>query len=151
MTFVADGMLGNVAKWLRLMGYDTLYFNTHRKIELLRTARKDGRIVLTCDRKLFQENPDIVVFIETAGTAPQLAELKRKLSLKLSPERFFTRCSLCNSLLENKGKNDVINLIPEYVYAHKDKFRQCPECGRVYWDGDHCKEIRTVLKTLADM
>lgn len=148
MNFIADGMLGGLAKWLRLMGYDTLYFNTHRKTELLSTARKEGRIILTRDRKLCRDNGDIAIFIENDGTHRQLTEAKQKLSLKLNPEMFFTRCPLCNCLLEEKKKDDVISIVPEYVRNNKDKFSQCPGCKRVYWDGDHCKEIRGLLKTL---
>jgi len=148
MSYISDGMLGNLARWLRLLGYDTLYFNTHNKEDMLRTARKEERIVLTRDRRLSQDNPDIVVFIDSEGTLEQLAEAKNKLSLIINPELFFTRCSVCNLLLEEKEKKDVIGLVPEYVYNHKDRFRQCPGCKRVYWDGDHCQEIREVFSKI---
>ncbi|MBN1446275.1 MAG: Mut7-C RNAse domain-containing protein [Candidatus Omnitrophica bacterium] len=150
MTFVADGMLGNAAKWLRLAGYDALYFNTRRKSELVRIARRDGRILLTRDRKLFEENEGIAVFIESEGTSRQLREIKNKLLLEINPMMFFTRCSLCNSPLERKEKYDITALVPEYVYANRDKFSQCPECRRVYWDGDHCKAIRDALNELGE-
>ncbi len=151
MSYITDGMLGNLAKWFRLMGYDTLYFNTHNKEEILWTARKEGRIILTRERKLYQNNPEIVVFIEEEGTLKQLQEAKKKLSIIINPELLFTRCSLCNVLLEKKEKKDVVNLVPEYVYIHKDKFQQCPRCKRVYWEGDHCREMREVLTALADI
>ncbi|MDD3726045.1 MAG: Mut7-C RNAse domain-containing protein, partial [Candidatus Ratteibacteria bacterium] len=73
--FIVDGMLGKAGRWLRLMGYDTLYFNTSRKVELLRTAKKEERIILTRDRKLALSNPDVVVLIESEGTLPQLKEI----------------------------------------------------------------------------
>ncbi len=148
--YITDGMLGSMAKWLRLMGFDTLYFNTHNKEEMLRLARKEDRTVLTRDRKLFESNQDIAVFIEGEGTLNQLKEAKKKLSFNVNPALFFTRCSLCNVLLEKREKMDIKGLVPDYVFAHKDRFSQCPRCKRIYWEGDHCKEIREVFKTLAD-
>ena len=148
MTFVVDGMLGNVARWLRLMGFDTLYFNTHMKTELLRAARGEGRVLLTCDRRLFRENTDISIFVGSTGTAAQLAEIKRKLLLKPDPGKFFTLCSLCNLPLETRKKAEVVGLVPEYVHLHKNRFRQCSCCKKVYWDGDHCTAIRKVLGML---
>jgi hypothetical protein len=148
MLFAADGMLGNIAKWLRLAGYDTFYFNTRRKTEIISAARKEGRIILTCDRRIFEENSDISVLVESTGTVSQLGEIKKKLNMEVNPELFFTRCSLCNIILENKRKNDIMNLVPEHVCASRDEFKQCPSCKRIYWSGDHCKAIRDTLKEL---
>lgn len=146
--FIMDGMLGKAGRWLRLMGYDTLYFNTNRKAELLRIARKEDRIILTRDRKLASSNPDIVVLIESEGSLNQLKEIVDKLSLRPSVKVFFNRCSICNILLERKNKEEIKELVPEYVYSTKDIFSQCPSCKRVYWEGDHCKEIRKTLEKL---
>ncbi|MCM8820860.1 MAG: Mut7-C RNAse domain-containing protein [Candidatus Omnitrophica bacterium] len=150
--FIADGMLGKAGRWLRLMGYDTLYFNTNRKAELLRVGRKEGRIILTRDRKLALSNPDVVVLIESEGTLNQLKEVISKVPLIPLKENLFNRCSLCNSVLESKRKEEIKELVPEYVYSTKDVFSQCPSCKRVYWDGDHCKEIkRTIEKLLSSL
>ncbi|MCX8082021.1 MAG: Mut7-C RNAse domain-containing protein [bacterium] len=146
--FIVDGMLGKTGRWLRLMGYDTLYFNTSRKIELLRIARKEGRIILTRDRKLALSNPDIVVLIEGEGSINQLKEIIDKLVLKPAEENIFSRCSLCNIILEIREKEEIKTLVPEYIYSTKENFSQCPSCKRVYWEGDHCKEIRKTLENL---
>lgn len=148
LKFITDGMLGKAGRWLRLMGYDTLYFNTGRKAELLRIARKEGRIILTRDRNFALSNPDIVVLIESEGTETQLKEIVEKLNLKPSKESFFKRCSICNELLLNKDKEEIKNLVPEYVYLTKVSFSQCPVCERVYWEGDHCKEMMKKLEKL---
>ncbi len=147
MKFIADGMLGGLAKWLRLMGYDTLYFSARRKSDMLNSARREDRIILTRDTKLSHDNPGITIFIENDGTHRQLKEVRLKLSLQLNPEVLFTRCSLCNSPLEEKNKTDVKDIIPEFVYENREKFRRCPSCKRVYWDGDHCKSIRSTLQS----
>ena len=143
--FIADGMLGKAGKWLRLMGYDTLYFNTSRKAELLRLARKEGRTILTRDRKLALSNPDCVVLIESEGTNKQVKEIIKKLSLQPEEGKFFKICSVCNAPLEMKEKSAIKELVPEYVYNTKNIFSQCPECKRVYWEGNHCKEIRKTI------
>jgi len=143
--FIADGMLGKAGKWLRLMGYDTLYFNTSRKAELLRVARKEGRTILTRDRKLALSNPGLVVLIESEGTDNQMKEIIRKLSLQPEQDEFFKRCSVCNAPLEIKEKSAIEELVPEYVYNTKNLFSQCPQCRRIYWEGDHCKEIRRTI------
>jgi len=130
------------------MGYDTLYFNTSRKVELLRTAKKEERIILTRDRKLALSNPDVVVLIESEGTLPQLKEIISKLSLKPSEKDLFNRCSICNAVLETKEKEEVKTFIHEYVYSTRDIFAQCPFCKRIYWEGDHCKDIRKTLEKI---
>ncbi|MCM8760280.1 MAG: Mut7-C RNAse domain-containing protein [Candidatus Omnitrophica bacterium] len=146
--FIVNGMLGKAGRWLRLMGYDTLYFNTNRKVELLRIGKKEGRKVLTRDRKLALSNPDIVVLIESEGTLNQLKEIIRKLSLTPSEENFLKRCSLCNAVLESKSKEEIKELVPEYVYSTQDRFFQCPLCKRVYWKGSHCDGIINTLEKL---
>jgi len=149
MRLVADGMLGGLARWLRLIGYDTLYFNKSGKDEIVRVACRENRLILTRNSGFVNANPGISVLIESESVEKQLAEAKRKLALNLDTRSFFKRCSICNCLLEDKKREEVENLVPEYVFKNKDKFRRCPECGRVYWDGDHCMEIREVLKNIS--
>ena len=148
MKFIADGMLGRVARWLRLMGYDTLYMNTPHKTEIIRMARKEKRLILTKDRKLYEENPEITFYIEGKNTESQLKEIKNKLNLEIDEEKIFSICSICNVPLVRKEKEEIKHLVPEYVYNNKEEFSQCPRCGRVYWEGDHCKHIREVIEKL---
>jgi len=148
MKFIVDGMLGKLGRWLRFMGYDTLYFNTHKKVILIRKAKEEGRIILTKDRKLSSENPEIVIFLCGENTREQLAEVKKKLLLSPDPEKFFTICSLCNVKLEEKKKEEVKGLVPEYVYKTQNEFSQCPRCKRVYWKGTHWEKMNKVLSEL---
>lgn len=148
MKFIADGMLGRVARWLRLMGYDTLYMNTSRKSEIIRIARKEKRLILTKDRKLYEENTEITFYVEGENTENQLKEIKNKLNLKIEEGKIFSICSICNIPLLKKKKREIKHLVPEYVYNNKEEFSQCPCCGRVYWQGDHCKHIKEVIEKL---
>ena len=148
MKFVVDGMLGKLGRWLRFMGYDTVYFNTNKKMLLIRKAKQDGRIILTKDRKLSSENPEITVFLSGENTREQLSEVKKKLLLSPDPKKFFTICSLCNVKLEEKKKEEVEGLVPEYVYKTQDEFSQCPRCKRIYWKGTHWENINRVLSEI---
>lgn len=146
--FIADGMLGGVARWLRLIGYDTLYFNTPRKIEIVRIAERENRIILTKDKKLVSDYPEIAFYIEGENTFEMFEYVVKKFDLKIEEEKLFKICSLCNSSLEEIEKEKVKNLVPEYVYNTKNEFSICKKCNKIYWEGDHCKYIRERLKKL---
>lgn len=146
--FITDGMCGGLARWLRLIGYDTLYFNTNRKIDIIRIAEKEKRIVLTKDKKLALSYPEVVFYIEGENTQKQFEEVVKKFKLEIKEENLFTRCSLCNNQLEKIEKEKIKNLVPEYVYNTKDRFAICRECNKIYWEGDHCLYIRKRLKNL---
>ncbi len=146
--FITDGMCGGLARWLRLIGYDTLYFNTPRKIEIIRTAEKENRIVLTKDKKLVNAYPEIVFYIEGENTEKQFEEVVKKFKLEIKEENLFKICSLCNTKLEKIEKEKVKNLVPEFVYNNKEEFAICVKCNKIYWEGDHCRYIRERLKNL---
>jgi len=148
MKFIADGMLGKLARWLRLAGYDTLYFNIPNKIFLIRKAKEENRIILTRDTKFFSQNKEITVFIENEDFLNQLKEVKNKLNLDFNENKFFIRCSLCNIILGKKEKEEIKSLVPEYVFQTHEKFSQCSVCKRVYWEGDHWKKIKEVFSKI---
>ncbi len=141
-------MCGGLARWLRLIGYDTLYFNTSKKIEIIRTAEKENRIILTKDKKLFLNFPEIVFYLQGENTKKQFEEVVKKFGLEIKEENLFKICSLCNSQLEKIEKEKVKNLVPEYVYNTKEEFAVCKKCNKIYWEGDHCRYIRERLKNL---
>jgi uncharacterized protein with PIN domain len=148
MKFIADGMCGGVARWLRLIGYDTLYFNTGKKIEIIRIAEKEERFVITKDKKLTLKYPGLVFYIEGENTFEQFKDVVKKFNLEVKEENLFKICSICNSKLENIEKEKVKNIVPEYVYNTKEEFAMCNKCNKIYWEGDHCKYIRERLKNL---
>ncbi|MCM8766595.1 MAG: Mut7-C RNAse domain-containing protein [Candidatus Omnitrophica bacterium] len=148
MKFITDGMCGGLARWLRLIGYDTLYFNIQRKIELIRIAEKEKRIILTKDKKFAEKYPEIVFYIEGEDTYSQFKEVVKKFDLEIKEENLFKRCSICNTKLEEITKEKVKNRVPEYVYQNKEKFALCSKCNKIYWEGDHCKYIRERLRNL---
>lgn len=147
--FVADRMLGRLAKWLRLLGYDTLYSNSLTDDELLSLADK-GRILLSRNTSLASiAEPDKFLFIKDDDPKVQLLQVVRLLGLKPDPDNLFARCTLCNSLLERVEAPDVRGKVPDYVWTEHERFSRCAGCGKIYWPGSHLvrsrKEIRKLL------
>lgn len=146
--FIADGMLGSLARWLRLTGFDTEYFSGKDKYFLAYRARNEKRIVLTRDRKFVSQHPTISILVESEGLASQLKEVKRKLNLSLNRDKFFSLCSICNQPLQPRSLSEVVNQIPPYVAKTQKNFSQCEKCGRIYWQATHWEKMLDFIKSL---
>lgn len=150
MRFTADRMLGKLAKKLRLLGIDTEYFRSIDEESILEFCRKEGRILLTRDRGLYEKalkNGIDVFLLKSDDWKSQLRAIDDKFGIHSKP---YTRCSICNAPLVKVEKEFVKDKIPEYVYLTQDEFYECPKCRRIYWRGTHVehmeKELRRVLK-----
>ncbi len=135
MRFLADVMLGRLATWLRLLGYDTLYLPDADDPELARVARVEDRILLTRDVELTRRRGLRFVLIGSEKVEEQLGQLSRELNL--TARSAFSRCARCNLPLQEVDKEAVRDIVPPYVFTTQDQFRRCPQCGRVYWRGTH--------------
>lgn len=135
MRFLADIMLGRLATWLRLLGYDTLYLPDADDPELARVARAEDRILLTRDVELTRRRGLRFVLVESEKVEEQLGQLSR--DLHLSARGAFSRCARCNIPLQEVEKERLRDKVPPYVFTTQDQFRRCPQCGRVYWRGTH--------------
>jgi len=150
--FLADGMLGRLARWLRLLGYDTLYDRTSSDLELARRARGEGRILLTRDRELARRRGLRVLLIRSTDLAEQLQELERALGLSATGVEGHTpqpRCSLCNLPLQRLRPAQAADRVPPYVMRTQRVFYCCPRCGRMYWSGTHVAAMRRQLRGLS--
>jgi len=145
-TFLADAMLGRLAKWLRILGYDTLYGARWDDNELARRARAEGRVLLTRDGELARRRGLRVLFISQQELEPQLAEVLAAYPPPL--DGLFSRCPECNALLQDIPKEGVRGQVPPYVYETQQRFRQCPACQRFYWQGTHWQRMRERLAEL---
>ncbi|MGD2143065.1 MAG: Mut7-C RNAse domain-containing protein [Anaerolineae bacterium] len=136
---LADSMLGRLAKWLRLFGYDTAYGNQATDHELARRARAQGRVLLTRDRELAARPGLRTVLVESEQLNDQVQEVQHVLGRP--PDTSLSRCSVCNVVLETVSPDDVVDRVPPYVLEVHSEFRRCKCCGRVYWPGTHVQAM----------
>lgn len=149
MRFIADAMLGTLARWLRGLGYDVAYDPSLPDRKFLRRAREEGRILLTRDTGIIalKDVPEYV-FIAHDAVEKQIAQVFA--ALKLTPEagKFLARCLPCNGLLAIVEKAEIKAEVPPFVYATQRVFWRCPDCRRIYWEGTHVSRIEAKLKEL---
>ena len=142
MKFIADAMLGRLAKWLRLLGFDVLYYPTIDDRQVIKISREQGRTILTRDTRMLQcKAVRDAVFIRSDHIADQLLEMKNILASH-GPD-LEERCAVCNNRLGAVADRDEIkDLVPDYVYHNFNSFMRCSNCGKIYWEGSHYKKIR---------
>jgi len=145
MKFVADEMVGKLARWMRLAGYDTLYRKAISDEELLAVAQRENRIILTRDRKLpaGTESQQILI-VSSENPFEQFITVARHFRLDVESDAF-KRCLECNGVLVLVRKEDHKDGIPPHVYRTQTTFSQCPGCGRLYWPGTHYESMRRRL------
>jgi uncharacterized protein with PIN domain len=148
MKFIADVMLGRLATWLRLLGYDTTYMPDADDPELARIARAEDRILLTRDVELTRRRGVRSVLIESDQVEEQVRQVFR--ALKLTTREAFSRCAECNHRLEIASKESVRGAVPPYVFQTQERFRRCANCGRVYWRGTHWVRMLARMEDLSD-
>ena len=144
MKFLADVMVCNLARWLRILGFDTTSANNKMSDnELLLIATKEQRILLTRDKKL--GNRKNVYFLKSTTISEQLTELKKAFGLKIEfPKN--TRCAVCNGELEQTTREKLEKKVPEKTKSNA--FWVCKACGKAYWKGSHWKRIIGTLQKL---
>ncbi len=141
MKFLADDMLGRLAKWLRILGYDTLYYNYIPDDELLSIAQSEERLILTRDTRLIKRRlARNYLLIQDDYWLNQLKQVVGELGLD-THAGLLSRCSLCNRLLAVVEKSKIKARIPPYVYQTQSRFKQCPLCSHIYWPATHVENI----------
>jgi uncharacterized protein with PIN domain len=146
MRFVADAMLGRLARWLRLLGYDTLYQPGITDRELLGLARRDGRVILTRDTHFLGRGIEGCLFVRSDDVEKQLLQVMGELGLSPSGPG---RCANCNGVLRDvMDREEVSGSVPEYVYLNFRRFMKCAQCGNVYWEGSQFQRIRRKVREL---
>ena len=147
MKFVADKMLGKLAKWLRIIGQDVTYGSHLSGYGLIRAARREGRFLLTRDRGVMKRNLPEHLLIQSDLFREQLKEVVHV--CRLDPLKVaFTRCVECNSLLEAIAKEAVKEKVPLYVFSTQEKFSICHKCQHIYWPATHQQKMLEELKSL---
>jgi len=142
MKFICDDNLGKLAKWLRTLGYDTLFSRTISDKELISVALSEERIILTRDTKLVQlKSVTKYLLIESDKPLEQLKQVKEKFDLKIDEQYLFFRCLVCNTALEKIEKETIKEKIPPYVYKTQNNFVYCRKCDKIFWVGTHVQRM----------
>ncbi|HLB94695.1 MAG TPA: Mut7-C RNAse domain-containing protein [Nitrospiria bacterium] len=146
--FIADAMLGKLAKWLRILGYDVAYERKIEDVVLINRARVEDRLILTRDAHLIRRRwspPVSFILIEDDHLPEQLRQLVRELKLSVT-DHLLTRCVECNEPLTVLPREETRRRVPPYVYKTQSEFAQCPRCSRIFWQGTHWERIRQRLQ-----
>ena len=165
MKFVADPNLGKLAKWLRVLGFDTTYYRSADKLGLIQLAQSEERLILTRDRWIRQKaesQRDLkCCFIHDDRLADQLDQIIKMVEMAGSAEtqtgergspiwKPFSRCIECNLELNDLSKESVEGKVPDFVFSRNQRFSQCPRCGKIFWNGTHSKDMMERIRTRLD-
>jgi len=143
MKFVADRTLGKLARKLRILGFDALYWRGGNLDGAMKAARSEGRLLLTRSRKTEGKAEGLnVVVIEANDPKEQLREIVKKLSLETGEEKFFRRCLLCNEELRSLDRKEAEGRVPDFILQSYQVFHACPRCQRIYWPGTHYERMK---------
>lgn len=149
MKFIVDRMLGRLAKELRMLGYDTVYYRGDNAYQMIKLAREEDRVILTRNTKLIpKRSEDRLVRIMEDKTPLQLKELIQKKVISLYEENLFSRCLLCNIPLDKIPREEAKGKVPDFIFYQQKEFSRCPRCLRIYWQGSHQENMQKKVKEL---
>ncbi len=151
--FIADNNVGKLAKWLRVVGYDTLLFKEKDDVKMIEIALSEGRVILTKDaqiikRRLVTDGKLKAILIRHDDPKAQLRETVKTLNLNYH-FRPFSLCLECNQMLIPRSKEEVQDLVPTHVFKTQEQYMECPSCHRIYWQGTHWQAMARELRELA--
>jgi len=157
MKFLADRMLGKLVKGLRMLGYDTIYYRGNDPHQLIQSARQEARVILTRNTKLIpKRSEDLILQIREDNPSLQLKELIQNELISLDEANLFSRCLLCNALLNGIPRKEAEGKVPDFIFSNQKEFFRCPQCQKIYWQGSHkenmqrkVEELRTSTKSQA--
>ena len=147
-SFAVDKSLGSLAKWLRILGFDTVY-EADVSAGAFYHQLDEGRILITRTRKIQRAHLNREhVFIEFNSLQEQLKQVVGHLGITPMDIDPFSRCLHCNFLTNPIAREDVFGLVPDYIWETHEKFNSCRQCSRIYWSGSHTEHISDKIKQL---
>ncbi len=147
MKFLTDRSLGRLAKWLRLLGYDTESYPGDADRSFLNRARSEGRVALTRKRSLGKRQfMGEMLILEADLVEDQLREVISHFSLEQQEGHAFSRCLKCNERLVHVDKENVKKRVPAYTFETFGQFMTCPRCGSAYWPGTHKERAEDFIR-----
>lgn len=148
MKFIADGMLGKLTRWLRMLGQNVKYLPHSEDHELIAIAENEHRTLLTRDFELYQRATAKgidVFYVKGLTGAEKLAELADRFAFPLVIDLNYSRCPRCNAEIQLTPKETVEDKVEKNTFNYYDKFWKCKKCGHIYWQGAHWSGINATL------
>ncbi len=143
--FILDVHLGTLARYLRMLGFDTLYKNNYNDEEIVNISLNESRTILTKDKGILKRNKvNRGYYIRNSNPEKQLEEVLTRFDLNNSINEF-TRCLECNTLLEPIEKEKIIEKLPPKVKERQTEFYICNNCNKVYWPGSHYQKMKKMI------
>jgi uncharacterized protein with PIN domain len=146
--FLADGMLGKLTRWLRMMGHDVTYSIEFNDNELLELAKRESRTLLTKDFELYKRAISRgldAYYLEGKTESDRLAAVAKRYSLELTIDMDKSHCPICNTPLAPAPKEQLKYALEKGTFTYYNQFWRCPNCGQIYWQGAHWKQINNTL------
>ena len=168
MEFLADNMLGRLARWLRILGYDAIYSKKGIGQFEIKKALSEHRTILTRNSRLLKKSHSLfassnyesqegdmniethsnrVLFISNDNWIQQVRQVIREFGLEFNKDIFLTRCGDCNNKLILLSKEKVKRKIPDYVFQTQCNFHGCSKCKRIYWQGTHYFQMEKLIES----
>ena len=154
-TFLADAMLGSIARKLRIFGFDTLYVAHAHDDEILKIGIAEDRIILTCDKELFKrtlKEEAQSVLLQGSDDLKDIVHILSKCGIALLTfHTINSRCAICNGLLIRKKASDVVKDVHSNVLKLHKQFFKCSDCKKIYWEGSHLTHIQQTVKLINEI
>ncbi len=150
LKFIVDNNVGKLARWLRMMGYDTLFFAGGDDSQMVATALAEDRVILTRDTQIMRRRVVTngrlkVILIKSDEPERQMRQVVETLNLDWQFQPF-ALCLECNQSLVARDKQQVQDLVPPYVFQTQSQYMECPACHRIYWRGTHWQAMTKKLE-----
>jgi uncharacterized protein with PIN domain len=139
--FVVDKSLGKLSKWLRILGFDTLYEGDAPSLYFEQEIDSD-RVILTRTKRIQKQfSSQALIFIESNDPNAQLEQVIKDLGIEKTDIHLFARCLECNIPIAGVAKEEMFGQVPDYVYETNNTFHKCSKCNKIYWPGSHGTRI----------
>jgi len=147
MKFLCDQMLGTLAKWLRIMGYDAAYAEKGNDNEIIELAEREDRVLLTRYRELSSRHKNSLL-IDGTELEYQIKKVVNSLGIDIDRKNYLSRCTVCNIPVKKISKEYAKGKVPSHAYESHDEFWICPNCKRIYWKGTHYENMKQFIERL---
>lgn len=148
--FILDNHLGRLTAYLRMLGFDCLYRNDYQDEELAETAQREGRILLSRDRRLLMRKAVTYGYcLRSLDSLEQLTEVIQRFELTTHIQPFH-RCLRCNHPLEPVAKEAILDRLEPLTRLYFDEFQICPACKQIYWKGSHYEKMEKLIEQLLE-